>query len=331
MVSSRSRRRAGRPPQPARTAWIDLTVDVVEPAFSVIALLTTLRLPHHRLAFRLTHRFSRPLDGGLGHGNLLEDFFGFDSAAVIGLELRYGVAPGAQVGIYRNNTKNIQIFGQYNILWQGNPPGIGLDAFVSVEGNGNFRKEYSPALGVVLSQRIGNRAAVYVEPIWVGNTNKRGLLHPAPLPRSEHDNTLMAGLGTRLRVRDTTYVVAEYVPRPERFRPGKQSHRSVGLEIASRWTHLPAERLELAGCHAGAARAGRKHDRLVHRIQYRPQILLSGRPDSWVGLVEGEASMNTWSKRVRGRFCEPSGWRSRRYLPPARAHQVHPPESNCVS
>ena len=147
----------------------DLTVDVVEPDFSVMTLPTTLRLPRNRFAFRLTHRFSRPLDGGPGSGNLLEDFFGFDSAALIGLELRYGVAPGAQVGIYRNNNRNIQIFGRYNLLWQGKKPGIGLDAFVAVEGSDNFREEYSPTLGVVFSQRIRDRAAVYVEPLWVGN------------------------------------------------------------------------------------------------------------------------------------------------------------------
>ena len=93
-----------------------LSVDAIEPDFNIITLPTTLRLPHNTFAFRLTHRFSRPLDGGSGFGNLLEDFFGFDSPAFIGLGLRYGIAPGAQVGIYRNNNKNIQIFGRYNLL-----------------------------------------------------------------------------------------------------------------------------------------------------------------------------------------------------------------------
>ena len=72
----------------------DLEVDVLEPDFSLISLPTTLRLPQNKFAFRLTHRFSRPLDGGPASGNLLEDFFGFDSAAVIGIEFRYGLLPG---------------------------------------------------------------------------------------------------------------------------------------------------------------------------------------------------------------------------------------------
>ncbi|NIQ94614.1 MAG: hypothetical protein GWN87_10650, partial [Desulfuromonadales bacterium] len=61
-------------------------------------------------------RFSRPLAGGDAYGNLLEDLFGFDSPALIGLELRYGLAPGLQIGVHRNNTRNIQIFGKYNVL-----------------------------------------------------------------------------------------------------------------------------------------------------------------------------------------------------------------------
>ena len=81
----------------------DQAVDVVEPDFNLITLPTTLRLPHNSFAFRLTHRFSRPLDGGPDYGNFLEDAFGLDSSAFIGLELRYGVAPGAQVGVYRTN------------------------------------------------------------------------------------------------------------------------------------------------------------------------------------------------------------------------------------
>ena len=94
---------SGRTTREAPDRVDDLAVDVVEPDFNLTTLPTTLRLPHNSFAFRLTHRFSRPLDGGPAYGNLLEDFLGFDSAAFIGLELRYGIGPGTQVGIYRNN------------------------------------------------------------------------------------------------------------------------------------------------------------------------------------------------------------------------------------
>ena len=217
---------ADAPDGPDRVA--DLEVDVVEPDFNLITLPTTLRLPRHAFAFRLTHRFSRPLDGGPGYGNLLEDFFGFDSPALIGLELRYGLAPGVQVGVYRNNNRNVQIFGRYNVLWQRDDSGIGLDAYVSVEAFDNFRQEYSPAVGAVFSKRLSERGAVYVEPIWIGNANK-ALFHPEPGFASSDEHSLVLGLGSRIRVLDTVYVTGEYVPRLIGFDNGDH-HVSVGVE-----------------------------------------------------------------------------------------------------
>ena len=206
----------------------DQAVDVVEPDFNLTALPTTLRLPHGDFAFRLTHRFSRPLDGGPGYGNFAEDFFGFDSTAFIGLELRYGIAPGTQIGIYRNNNRNIQIFGKYNILWQGDERGVGLDAYVSVEGMNNLRDEQSPAFGFVLSKRFTDRAAVYVEPIWVGNSNKP-LIHPELGFVSDRDDSFLLGLGTRIRASAGVYLVGEYVPRVNGFSSG-DDHISFGVE-----------------------------------------------------------------------------------------------------
>ena len=64
----------GAPPTEGPDTVADLEVDVLEPDFSLISLPTTLRLPQNKFAFRLTHRFSRSLDGGPGFNNLLEDF-----------------------------------------------------------------------------------------------------------------------------------------------------------------------------------------------------------------------------------------------------------------
>ena len=88
--------------------------DPAEPDFTVISVPTTGQLPRHTFAFRLTHRFSRPLDGfdnDFEVGELIENLFGFDSAAQIGLELRFGLMVGTQVGIHRTNDKTIQFFG----------------------------------------------------------------------------------------------------------------------------------------------------------------------------------------------------------------------------
>ena len=69
-------------------------------------------------------------------------------------------------------------------------------------------------LGAVVSRRIGKHAAFYVEPIWVNNTN------PLPKQLVDHNDTFMIGLGTRIRVRPTVYVVMEASPRVAGYEPG---------------------------------------------------------------------------------------------------------------
>ena len=205
----------------------DLVVDVLEPDFSLIALPTTLRLPRNKFAFRLTHRFSRPL-GGDGFGNLLENFLGFDSFARMGLEFRYGLLPGTQIGLYRGNNRNIHIFGRQNILWQRGPRGIGLDVQVSIEGLNNLREEYSGSVAAILSKRVGKWASLYAEPTWVGNVSKPGGFHTNLLV-ADDDNAFMMGLGARLRVRPTVYLLGEYVPRVSGFDLGSH-HASFAIE-----------------------------------------------------------------------------------------------------
>jgi len=218
----------------------DLEVDVLEPDFALISLPTTLRMPHNKFAFRLTHRFSRPLDGGERFGNLIEDFFGFDSPALIGLEFRYGLLPGTQVGFYRGNSKNIQIFARQNLLWQRGPRGIGLDVQASIEGANNLRGRFNPSdprelsgsVAGILSKRLGEWASVYVEPTWVGNVDKPGRFHPSvddDDDDADDDNAFMLGLGARLRVRPTVYLIGEYAPRLGGFDDGAH-HLSFASE-----------------------------------------------------------------------------------------------------
>ena len=87
-------------PPPAQDDDPDRDINFAQPDFTLLALPTTLRVPRHKSAFRVTHRFGRPLGAG-DFGDLLEDLFGLDNGAVIGLEYRFGLFRGAQVGIHR--------------------------------------------------------------------------------------------------------------------------------------------------------------------------------------------------------------------------------------
>ena len=209
----------------------DRSINLAQPDYTVIDLPTTLRLPRRKGAFRVTHRFGRPLGQGT-FGDLASDLFSIDSGALIGLEYRYGIMRGTQIGIYRTTDKTIEFFGQYDAIRQGERRPVTVDALVSVEGTNNFgasaersvgaRHEYSPALGAIVSRTVGTHAAVYLEPIWVGHSNLFS-------PTDPHDNTFIVGLGARLRVRPSVYVVGAWTPRAAGYHPGV-SLKTFGIE-----------------------------------------------------------------------------------------------------
>lgn len=203
-------------------AWPDaraLAQPVTEADFTLATLPTTLRLPRHKAAFRLTHRFLQTLGDG-DFSDLASRMFGFDSGAQIGLEMRYGLSEHGQAGISRTSERTIRMFGQYHIRSQG-PAAVGVDVAAGVEGLENFSEEFSPEAALIVSRALNDRATVYIEPSIVGNTN----LTATPDTRT----TAMIGLGARVRASRTIYVVVESAPRIAGYRPGAH-HLSVGVE-----------------------------------------------------------------------------------------------------
>jgi len=199
----------------------DLDLKLSEPDFTLLALPTNLRLPRFKSAFRVTHRFARPLGQG-DFGSLLEDFFGLDTGAQIGLEYRFGIARGLQGGIYRTSDRTIEFFSQYSLIQQKNAP-ISLSVMATIDGTNNFRDSYTPALGAIVSRELGTYGALYVEPMWVNNSN------PLPSEVADSNDTFMIGLVARIRIRPTVYLVGEFAPRVSGYDPGV-NHGSFGLE-----------------------------------------------------------------------------------------------------
>jgi hypothetical protein len=189
----------------------DMDPNDAQPDFFISTIPTTLRLPQHKMAFRLTHRFARPLGQG-DAGDLLENFFGFDSGAQMGFGLSYGLLAGGQISFYRTSDRTIQFAGQYEVLNQKRAP-VGAAVAVSVDGTNNFRDSYSPGVQLVLSRELRDRGAVYVAPSYVNNSS------PDPAELVDDNDTIMVGLGARLRVRRNTYVVVEGSPRVGGFAP----------------------------------------------------------------------------------------------------------------
>jgi len=183
----------------------DRDINVSQPDFTVITLPTTLRLPRFRSAFRLTHRFERSLGQG-DFGDLADSFFGIDNGASVGLEYRFGVMRGLQAGITRTSNRTINLFTQYNVWQQGKGKPVGVNLLVSADGTNNFSDHFSPVLGLAISREIGTHGAVYFDPMWVHAAN----LFPTA---GTDTDTFVAGIGLRLRIRPTLYLVGEMMPR----------------------------------------------------------------------------------------------------------------------
>lgn len=216
----------GNPPAPGAvaataTAEDDLEIDALEPDYVVVNLPTTARLPRHKLVFRLTHRFARGLSEG-DFGDLLADFFGFDGGAQIGIDLRFGLFRATQLGVYRTSDRTTSFFVAQGLLREGKAP-VSLQADLALEGQDNFSEEYSPRIGLTLSRRLGERAALYVSPAFVGNTN---LFDAA----GGDDSSLVLGLGARLRLAGRTSLLAEYHPRIAGFDGDNPALVAFGIE-----------------------------------------------------------------------------------------------------
>jgi hypothetical protein len=183
------------------TDWDDYEIDPVEPDFVVVNLPTTLRLPKHRFAFRVTHRFARGLTEG-DFGDLVGDFFGFDGGSETGLGLRFGLLAGTQLEVYRSSNKTMLFQLDQSLVGQGSAP-VGVALRLGIEGRDNFSEEYSPNAAVVVSRKLGRRAALYAVPTFVGNARIG----------QDDESSLILGLGARLLLGSGVAVTGEWHPR----------------------------------------------------------------------------------------------------------------------
>jgi hypothetical protein len=206
-------------PAGAQDEGDDAVLKPAEPDFTLIDLPTSLNLPKYKSAIRVTHRFRQEF----GSNDFGANFFGIDSGAQIGLEFRFGILPHGQVGIQRTSERTIEFFTQYGLARQGKRMPLEIAALAAIDGTNNFRDSHTPAFGVIATRLIGAHAALYVEPIYVNNSN------PLPKQLVDHNDTFMLGLGGRFRVLPSVYIVAEASPRLWGYKPGV-NHGSLAIE-----------------------------------------------------------------------------------------------------
>jgi Membrane bound beta barrel domain (DUF5777) len=212
----------------------DAVLNPVEPDFGLVSLPTSLRLPPLGSAFRFMHRFSLPLNT-TGFGDAASQLFGIDSAAIVGLEYRIGLAKNFQAGIHHSSdNRTWAFFGQYGIVRQTTAFPFDISAIGSVDlirepvfaggvSTGTFERNSAPSIGAIVSTTFGGHVAVYGEPIYVHNVfNEFALAAP-------RGNATLLGLGARVRLLPKLYVVGEAAPRVAGAMPNR-THVGFGLE-----------------------------------------------------------------------------------------------------
>ena len=216
---------------------------------NLIALPTTQSMARHHGYFRLTHRFARDLKLG-DFSDLANDLFALDNGAVIGFEYRFAVEDNIQVGIHRSTlNKALQLFSRWDAVRQDKGLPFGVSGFASIEGLDNLHDGHQPGAGAVFSRTWGQALALYASPTYVYGTFDAERIagtighdhdHKTAPGRdgqdeedhASHKSTFYIGLGGRLRVRPTVFVVGEYTPRLSGHDPGEHMW-GVALE---KWT-----------------------------------------------------------------------------------------------
>ena len=201
----------------------------------------------------------------------VDDLFGLDGGAIIGLEYRFGVFRGAQVGIHRTSRQDHPVLGAVRPQAAERRLPVRVDALAAIEGPDNFQESYSPDARRAAVARVGDRAALYVEPIWVNNSN------PLPEELVDDNSTFMIGLGARLRLRPTVYLFVEGAPRVAGYDPGV-THASFGIEKRSGGHLFQLNFSNRLGRRSGRSRAGASTNDDWHLgFQHLAKVFLRGR------------------------------------------------------
>lgn len=197
----------------------DAVLKPAEPDFTLIGLPTSLNMPKYKSVVRITHRFRQQF----GSNDFFANFFGIDSGAQIGLEYRFGLIPRGQVGIQRTSERTVEFFGEYGLTRQRGRMPFETAVWLSIDGTNNFRDSHTPAVGAIVSRAVAQHVALYIEPLYVNNSN------PLPKQLVDHNDTFMLGIGGRFRILSTVYIVAETAPRLRGYKPGV-NYGSVAIE-----------------------------------------------------------------------------------------------------
>jgi len=192
--------------------------------YHIVNVPTPKRVPRHSLNLYFTHRFEQPIDPVDESANNL---FGLDSTAVPAFGFTYGITDKLYANIYRSPLcqtglcRTIEMGFGYHWLDEAGRSPIALSTYASVEGDDNFRHQFTYNIQAMVGRSITRYVNVFFSPAAHINANGNGRFNPRPgfLPPAllqdfrlgQHSGSF--GFGLNARIRPTASLLFEYTPR----------------------------------------------------------------------------------------------------------------------
>jgi mono/diheme cytochrome c family protein len=169
----------------------------------------------HGVYINFTHRF--PFDSafqGLRSGS---EVFGLDDFALPSLAVRYGFTDKLFGSVLRSPSfisRPIQLLLGYTLFEEQRGDPFNVTVRVSMEGQNNFRKNYTENIETIISRSVTRYAQFYVVPTISFNDRRlvQGSLISSQIPDLPGVNAFSVGVGLAIDVRRTVALVAEIIP-----------------------------------------------------------------------------------------------------------------------
>jgi mono/diheme cytochrome c family protein len=196
-------------PAPAAENVYDQGDDVL------ISLPSGRQTARHGVYVNFAHRFAYdPAFSGTGRGEAL---FGLDGFAIPSFGFTYGITDKLSASIYRAPSivnRPIQLMAAYQLLDEHRGSPFTLKVRASIEGQNNFRKNYTENVEAIFARSITKRAQFYAVP--TVSFNDRRLVQGGTRSRDILDfpgvNTFSLGFGLAVDIRPTVALLAEIIP-----------------------------------------------------------------------------------------------------------------------
>ncbi len=191
--------------------------DIYQPGDDVLVSLPTGRpTDRHGVYVNFAHRF--PYDPAFTGTERGAQLFGLDGVAIPSFGFRYGVTDNLSVSVFRAPSlinRPIQLMAGYNLVEERKGGPLNLMVRVSIEGQDNFRKNYTENIEAIISRSLTSRAQLYFVP--TVSFNDRRLQQPSgflssQIPDVPGVNAFSLGTGLAIDVRPSVALLAEVIP-----------------------------------------------------------------------------------------------------------------------